>query len=169
MFLTVFFYFAVIAFIYFVVLPKESSRVSPKKYPRSELLKLSDCLKVPADWVSVESIKASIQEKPTPNKLTRPTFSPSLVNSQTLQVRTSRVMKPKLTRPVSTFESNKENQAPAAKPTENFTFKPKAVAEPTLSSFILKELETSMYELTKKTGHLNPYAAEFTLNNLSSS
>lgn len=169
MFLTVVFYFAVIAFLYFIVLPKESSRVSPKKYPRSDLLKHSNCHAVPSDWVSVDSIKSSMQEKSISSQHTRPSFTSNLLNPQAIKPRPSKILKPKLHKPVSKFESNKENQVPFTKISENYLSKPKPVPEPSLSSFILKELETSMYELTKKTGHLNPYAAEFTLNNFSSS
>ena len=169
MFLTVVFYFAVLTFLYFVVLPKESSRVSPKKYTRSEFLKYRDCLQVPADWVSVESIKASIQPKLISNQFSRPISTSDVSFQQINSIRQTKFFKPRISKAISSFESNKENQVPTTKINENFIQKPKQEFQPSLSSFILKELESSVYELTKKPGHLNPYATEFTFNSFSNS
>jgi hypothetical protein len=124
---------------------------------------------VPADWTSVESIKASIQPKFISNQFTRPNLTSDIPSLQTIPIRPTKVFKSRITKPISSFESNKENQVPITKLNENVFTKPKQESQPSLSSFILKELESSMYELTKKPGHLNPYATEFTLNSFSNS
>jgi hypothetical protein len=58
--------------------------------------------------------------------------------------------KPRQSKTILQQDINKENNPPSSDKNKS------------LSSFILKELESSMRELTKKPGHLNPYAEEFT-------